>query len=75
MCDDGKLCNCCVREFLILAHTWFAFGLPSKIGCDRALWAGRGYSDEQSQSQGGVIECTRASASSGEGFGTPRAKK
>jgi hypothetical protein len=22
---------------LILAHTWFAFGLPSKTGCDRTL--------------------------------------
>jgi hypothetical protein len=21
--------------FLILAHTWFAFGLPSKTGCDK----------------------------------------
>jgi hypothetical protein len=28
------LCNCCVRELLILARTWFAFGLPSKTGCD-----------------------------------------
>jgi hypothetical protein len=27
-------CNCCVRELLILARTWFAFGLPSKTGCD-----------------------------------------
>jgi hypothetical protein len=26
------LCNRCVREFLILARTWFAFGLPSKPG-------------------------------------------
>jgi hypothetical protein len=26
----SHLCNRCVREFLILAHTWFAFGLPSK---------------------------------------------
>jgi hypothetical protein len=34
MCDDVQLCNHCVREFLILARTWFAFGLPSKIGCD-----------------------------------------
>jgi hypothetical protein len=34
MCDDVKLCNRCVREFLILARTWFAFGLPSKTGCD-----------------------------------------
>jgi hypothetical protein len=34
MCDDVQLCNCCVYEFLILARTWFAFGLPSKIGCD-----------------------------------------
>jgi hypothetical protein len=33
-CDDVQLCNRCVREFLILAHTWFAFGLPSKTGCD-----------------------------------------
>jgi hypothetical protein len=30
----SMLCNCCVRELLILAHTWFAFGLPSKTGCD-----------------------------------------
>jgi hypothetical protein len=30
----SMLCNCCVRELLILARTWFAFGLPSKIGCD-----------------------------------------
>jgi hypothetical protein len=26
----SMLCNCCVRELLILARTWFAFGLPSK---------------------------------------------
>jgi hypothetical protein len=26
--------NCCVRELLILAHTWFTFGLPPKTGCD-----------------------------------------
>jgi hypothetical protein len=26
------LCNHCVREFLILARTWFAFGLLSKSG-------------------------------------------
>jgi hypothetical protein len=31
------LCNCCVRELLILARTWFAFGLPSKTGCDTIL--------------------------------------
>jgi hypothetical protein len=31
----SMLCNCCVRESLILARTWFAFGLPSKTGCDR----------------------------------------
>jgi hypothetical protein len=34
LCDDVLLCNRCVREFLILAHTWFTFGLPSKTGCD-----------------------------------------
>jgi hypothetical protein len=34
MCDDVQLCNRCVREFLILTRTRFAFGLPSKIGCD-----------------------------------------
>jgi hypothetical protein len=37
MCDDVQLCNRCVREFLILARTWFAFGLPSKTGCDTIL--------------------------------------
>jgi hypothetical protein len=26
------LCNRCVREFLLLARTWFAFGSPSKPG-------------------------------------------
>jgi hypothetical protein len=30
----SMLCNCCVRELLILARTFFAFGLPSKTGCD-----------------------------------------
>jgi hypothetical protein len=33
----SMLCNCCVRELLILARTWFAFGLPSKAGCDSDL--------------------------------------
>jgi hypothetical protein len=33
LCDDVQLCNFCVRELLILARTWFAFGLPSKTGC------------------------------------------
>jgi hypothetical protein len=28
----SHLCNRRVREFLILARTWFAFGLPSKLG-------------------------------------------
>jgi hypothetical protein len=30
----SHLCNRCVRELLILARTWFTFGLPSKAGCD-----------------------------------------
>jgi hypothetical protein len=30
----SHLCNQCVREFMILARTWFASGLPSKTGCD-----------------------------------------
>jgi hypothetical protein len=30
----SHLCNRCVHELLILARTWFAFGLPSKTGCD-----------------------------------------
>jgi hypothetical protein len=33
LCDDVQLCNCCVRELLILARTWFAFGLPFKTEC------------------------------------------
>jgi hypothetical protein len=33
----SHLCNRRVREFLILARTWFAFGLPSKTGCDILL--------------------------------------
>jgi hypothetical protein len=34
----SMLCNYCVRELLILARTWFAFGLPSKTGCDTSPW-------------------------------------
>jgi hypothetical protein len=34
MCGDVQLCNRCVREFLILTRTWFAFGLISKTGCE-----------------------------------------
>jgi hypothetical protein len=34
MSNDVQLFNRCVREFMILACTWFAFGLPSKTGCD-----------------------------------------
>jgi hypothetical protein len=30
----SHLCNRGVRELLILTRTWFAFGLPSKTGCD-----------------------------------------
>jgi hypothetical protein len=30
----SHLCNRRVREFLILARTWFTFGLPSKTGFD-----------------------------------------
>jgi hypothetical protein len=32
MCDDVQLCNRCVREFLILAHTWFTFVYLLKLG-------------------------------------------
>jgi hypothetical protein len=31
----SHLCNRCVLEFLILTRTWFAFGFPSKTGCDK----------------------------------------
>jgi hypothetical protein len=34
MCDDVQLCNRFVREFLILARRYFAFGLLSKTECD-----------------------------------------
>jgi hypothetical protein len=37
----SMLCNCCVRELLILARTWFTFGLPSKTGCDTRAQRGR----------------------------------
>jgi hypothetical protein len=39
LCDDVQLCYRCVREFLILARTWFAFSLPSKTGCDIRPWS------------------------------------
>jgi hypothetical protein len=35
----SHLCNRCVREFLILARTWFAFGLPSKPGVTGSAWS------------------------------------
>jgi hypothetical protein len=41
MCDDVQLCNRCVREFMVLACTWFAFGLPSKTECDNTQRAKR----------------------------------
>jgi hypothetical protein len=37
LCDDVQLCNRCAREFLILARTWFTFGLPSKTECDTLI--------------------------------------
>jgi hypothetical protein len=40
LCDDVQLCNHYVCEFLILARTWFVFGLPSKTGCDSTPAAG-----------------------------------
>jgi hypothetical protein len=33
----SHLCNRCVRELLILARTWFAFGLPSKPGVTKII--------------------------------------
>jgi hypothetical protein len=41
MCDDVQLCNRCVHEFLIMARTWFVFGLPSKTVCDNYRAFGR----------------------------------
>jgi hypothetical protein len=46
LCDDVQLCNCCVRELLILARTWFAFGLPSKTGCDKQVSLEEDYYEE-----------------------------
>jgi hypothetical protein len=34
LCYDESFMYRYVHEFLILARTWFAFGLPSKTGCD-----------------------------------------
>jgi hypothetical protein len=39
----SMLCNCCVRELLILARTWFAFGLASKTRCDTPAAFSNGY--------------------------------
>jgi hypothetical protein len=36
----SHLCNHCVCEFMILARTWFTFGLPSKTGCDNLVVVG-----------------------------------
>jgi hypothetical protein len=40
-----------------------------------ALQASRGYSGEQSRPRGGGIGCAKAGTTSGEGWGTPRAKE
>jgi hypothetical protein len=46
----SHLFNRCVRELLILARTWFAFGLPSKLGVTAgevtAATEGRGVAGE-----------------------------
>jgi hypothetical protein len=43
----SHLCNRCVREFLILARTCFAFGLPSKPGVTPKPYAmGEKYKNE-----------------------------
>jgi hypothetical protein len=42
----SHLCNCRVREFLILARTGFAFGLPSKTGCNSRDPKMEAYCDE-----------------------------
>jgi hypothetical protein len=55
MCDDAQLCNHCVHEFLILAHTWFAFGLPPKTGCDKIEvrpWSRGGFLRQMAVDQG-----------------------
>jgi hypothetical protein len=53
--------NCCVRELLILARTWFTFGLPSKTGFD--IHRGEQASLGQGLSQArGKLCCPDASA-------------
>jgi hypothetical protein len=48
----SHLCNRYVRELLILAHTWFAFGVPSKTGCDSYLpTSGLGHQDWYSKAK------------------------
>jgi hypothetical protein len=54
MCDDVQLCNCCIREILILARTCFAFGLPSKTGCDIPDRAPEHYGDHSGGSCGAL---------------------
>jgi hypothetical protein len=49
----SHLCNRCVREFLILARTWFAFGLPSKTGCDTCLPHFQGFIEQEGKERGG----------------------
>jgi hypothetical protein len=52
----SMLCNCCVRELLILARTWFAFNLPSKTGCD----TGAGHRERASRASPATCRGTRA---------------
>jgi hypothetical protein len=57
---------------------WWGSGRESGARSGRTMEgaprAGRLYSGEQSRLRGGVIRCAEASASSGEGCGTPGAK-
>jgi hypothetical protein len=56
MCDDVQLCNRCAREFLIMARTWFAFGLSSKTECDSRCHKCRRWSEVYSIDTPYVLE-------------------
>jgi hypothetical protein len=61
----SHLCNRHVREFLILARTWFAFGLPSKTGCDTVR------REEKSGGERKEVSSPRQHGSPATGRGTP----
>jgi hypothetical protein len=62
------LCNSCVCELLILVRTWFAFGLPSRTGCDSINRSSRVCSSDLASA---AVPPHAGSYATGEPWGSP----